>query len=256
MALLRTYSILFALILSTFSMAAQAQGLLLPEGSFQLAQTDPDEAFDPFSDYSEFDEASDEEADVNFFRNGRFFTFGVALGSRNFTGNMGTVYGQGSTYGLNLTYFFDLRSAITMSYMTGDHSVGFTTNSGSFNYTGNVSLSSFNFDYKHYFNTQNITRGLADLNPYALIGFGQFYRSYSLDNWSGIVRDSTMGVNLGAGLEIPLLRRKAFMGIQAAYHNANFGDENSMFIKNGAEKLDRTISGDDFDLLFILGMNF
>ena len=48
--------------------------------SYLLAQTDPEEAYDPFTDYSEFDEASDEEADINFFRNGRFFTVGLAMG--------------------------------------------------------------------------------------------------------------------------------------------------------------------------------
>lgn len=229
---------------------AQAQS----QGSYLLAQTDPDEAFDPFSDYSEFDEASDEEADINFFRNGRFFTIGVIGGMRNFTGNMSKVYGSGATYGLTMTYFFDLRSALAMTYITGDHGVNFTANGGATTYTGNVSISSINFDYKHYFNTQNITRGLADLNPYALLGFGQFYRTYSIDSFGGSPRDATMGVNLGAGLEIPLMRRKGFLGVQGAYHLVNFSDENSNFV--GADRLDSTISGDFFDLVMILGMNF
>lgn len=224
------------------------------QGSYLLAQTDPDEAFDPFSDYSEFDEASDEEADINFFRNGRFFTLGVVAGMRNFTGNLGSAYSQGASYGLSLTYFFDLRSALALNFVTGDHGVDFTVNNGSKNYTGNVSMSSLSFDYKHYFNTQNITRGLADLNPYALLGFGQFYRSYSLDNFEGTARDATMGVNIGAGLEIPLMRRKAFLGIQGAYHLVNFADENGQYV--GSERLDRRLSGDFYDVLLILGMNF
>ena len=40
----------------------------------QNTQNIDEESFDPFSDYSEFDESSDEEADINFFRNGRFLT--------------------------------------------------------------------------------------------------------------------------------------------------------------------------------------
>lgn len=220
--------------------------------SYLIAQSDPDEAFDPFSDYSEFDEASDEEADINFFRNGRFFTVGVIGGMRNFTGNWKDIYGQGPTYGIAITYFFDLRSAFSLSFLTGDHSVKFDTNLTQ--YSGNVSISSLNFDYKHYFNTQNITRGLADLNPYLLVGFGQFYRTYSLDNYEGSARDSTMGLNLGLGLEIPMMRRKGFLGVQGAYHAVNFSDENKQFV--GAGKLTKTISGDFMDLLLIVGMNF
>lgn len=239
--------------------AKASPSLLGPEGSFQVAQADPDEAFDPFSDYSEFDEASDEEADINFFRNGRFFTLGLLLGTRQFTGNMGSIYGQGAAYGLSITYFFDLRSALSLTYMTGDHSVNFTANNGhgglnGDGYHGTVSISAISFDYKHYFNTQNITRGLADLNPYMLVGFGQYYRSYSIENFPGTAQDSTMGVNLGAGIEIPLMKRKSFLGLQGAYHSANYADENNQLVNS--QKLDKTISGDDFDLLLILGMNF
>ena len=37
------------------------------------AQYEGDDVYDPFADYSEFEENSQEEADINFFRNGRFF---------------------------------------------------------------------------------------------------------------------------------------------------------------------------------------
>ena len=52
-----------------FSMAAQAQAEP-QKPSYLLAQAEVDDSYDPFSDYSEFDEASDEEADINFFRHG------------------------------------------------------------------------------------------------------------------------------------------------------------------------------------------
>lgn len=69
------------------STSASASELYLQNPSYLIAQSDPDEAFDPFTDYSEFDESSDEEADINFFQNGRFFTFGLITGTRGFTGN-------------------------------------------------------------------------------------------------------------------------------------------------------------------------
>lgn len=223
-------------------------------GSYLLAQSDPDEAFDPFADYSEFDEASEEEADINFFRNGRFFTVGLAGGLRNFTGNFAEQYQSGPAYGLILTYFFDLRTAFSLSFLTGDHSVEFTTNNKANTYTGNVSLTSINMDFKYYFNTQNATRGLAALNPYGILGFAQYYRSYSIDNFGADSRDSTMGVDLGAGLEIPMMRRRAFLGIQGTYHLVNFADESKNFLGN--ERLDQRLTGDYINLLFILGMNY
>lgn len=222
---------------------------------YLLAQVDPDEAYDPFTDYSEFDEESDEEADINFFRNGRFFTIGLAGGTRGFTGNFADAYGAGPTFGIFLSYFFDLRLALSLGFQTGDHGVGFTVNNGSKTYTGNVSLTAINFDLKYYLNTQNVTRGLADLNPYLLAGLGQFYRTYTISGLDGFSRDSTMGFDIGAGLEIPLMRKKAYLGIQAAYHYVNFSDENKSFI-DGTEKLDKNLAGDFYDFLVILGMNF
>lgn len=223
--------------------------------SYLLSQVDPDEAYDPFTDYSEFDEESDEEADINFFRNGRFFTIGLLGGYRGFTGNFADAYAGSPTFGISLSYFFDLRLALSLGFQTGDHAVGFTVNNQAKTYTGNVSITSINFDLKYYMNTQNVTRGLADLNPYLLAGFGQFYRTYTIAGLDGFSRDSTMGFDLGAGLEIPLMRKKAYLGIQGAYHYVNFSDENKSYVA-GTEKLDKNLDGDFYDFLMILGMNF
>lgn len=238
-----------------FALATPNFALAKDEKSYLMAQVDPDEAYDPFTDYSEFDEESDEEADINFFRNGRFFTIGLAGGSRGFTGNFADAYGSAPTFGIYLTYFFDLRLAMSLSFQTGDHPVAFTVNNNSKTYSGNVSLTAMNFDLKYYMNTQNVTRGLADLNPYLIGGFGQFYRTYTIAGLDGFSRDSTMGLDLGVGLEIPLMRKKAFLGLQGTYHYVSFGDENKSYI-DGTEKLDKNLTGDFYNFLVILGMNF
>ncbi|KHD88916.1 MAG: hypothetical protein OM95_07185 [Bdellovibrio sp. ArHS] len=245
---------LLAFLLGTFA----APSLALAQSdhkSYLLSQVDPDEAYDPFTDYSEFDEESDEEADINFFRNGRFFTIGLAGGYRGFTGNFADAYEAAPTFGIFLSYFFDLRLAMTLGFQTGDHAVKFTVNNQSQTYTGNVSITSVNVDLKYYLNTQNVTRGLADLNPYILGGLAQFYRTYTIAGLDGFSRDSTMGFDLGAGLEIPLMRKKAYLGIQGTYHYVNFSDENKSYV-DGSEKLDKNLTGDFYNFLFILGMNF
>ena len=80
-----------------YSHAAQAES---NHGRYLIAQTDPDESYDPFTDYSEFDEESDEEADINFFRNGRLVTVGMSAGFSGFTGNRAQIYDPGPDIGV------------------------------------------------------------------------------------------------------------------------------------------------------------
>jgi len=220
-----------------------------------FAEADMDDSYDPFSDYSEFDEASDEEADINFFRNGRFVTVGFALGMRGFTGQLNKMYGSGPTYGLFLSYFFDMRLALELGFQTGDHNFEVATISERL--AGNVSLTFIHMNLKYYFNTQNVTRGLADLNPYVLGGFSQVYRTYTIEGGDVPSREATVGVNGGVGIEIPIMRRKAFFGAQATYRYVNFKDENSP-ITNSQTGTNFGVKpqGDSFDLLGILGMSF
>lgn len=234
--------------------------LLFLLSGLSYSQSESSDAFDPFSDYSEFDQDSDEEADVNFFKNGRLLTIGLAAGPRQFTENMSKVYGSGPNFGIQISYFFDLKTALGVGIMTGDSSLKFSTLSGTTtnNYSGNVSFSSINFNLKYFLNTQNVTKGLADINPYILGGFSQWYRTITLSELSSQSRENVMGADLGLGVEIPLMRRKAFLGFQATYHYINFADENKEFLFNGStnELLERKINGDLIDLLFIVGLNF
>lgn len=217
------------------------------------AQSEPEEAYDPFADYSEFDEASDEEADINFFRNGRFLTVGLAVGPQTFTQGMSDAYGDGPTMGLQLSYFFDMSLAMQLGLMSGDHSVKIDTSGG--DYTGTVDFGELNFYVKYYLSTQNMIKGLANLSPYIIGGFSQVTRTYSIAEYSESSRDTTTSTDIGFGIEVPLLRRKSFFGIQAVYHYINFTDENKRFF-NGVDVLDKKINGDFINWSFILGMNF
>lgn len=223
-----------------------------------LAQADGDDAYDPFSDYSEFDVASDEEADINFFRNGRFFVLGFAGGMRTFTDNLAKLYGSGPTYGLFLTFFFDLRFAVQAGFLTGDYAYELSTPNGKT--LGNVSMTFLDFSLKYFFNTQNVTRGLADLNPYLIGGFSQVYRTTSISSAVGgdaTGRDATLGMIGGLGIEIPLMRKKAFFGIQSIYRYVDFKDENQALI-DPVTQLPTSVkpTGDSYDIMGIIGLNF
>lgn len=223
--------------------------------TFAQAQYDGEDAYDPFADYSEFDEASEEEADINFFRHGRFFTIGFGGGFRGFTENMAKVYTSDPTYGLFMSYFFDLRAAVQVGFLTGDHAFEFSHPVEKV--AGNVSMTIISVDYKYFLSSQNVTRGLADLNPYFVGGLAQVYRTISITGDSGGGRDATMGLSIGAGLEIPIMRKKSFFGLQGTYRYFNFKDENK-FVELPQSRFQTTtrINGDSFDIVFLLGSNF
>lgn len=228
-----------------------------PQGSYLLAQAESgDDAYDPFADYSEFDENSDEEADINFFRNGRFFTVGLNLGMRGFTQELGKLYSSGPTYGLFLSYFFDLRLALQLGFLTGDHDFKMTGATQTDSLSGNVSMTFIDLDLKYYFNTQNVTRGLADLNPYIIGGISQVYRSYTLDGSDGMAKDATTGLNAGVGLEIPIMRRSAFFGVQGVYRYFKFKDADTQIPVPSGNPTGIYPRGNSFDFTAILGLSF
>lgn len=237
-----------------------------------LAQTsDVDEAFDPFSDYNEFEQDADEEADINFFKNGRYLTLGLQLGYRGFTGGgFAQAYTPSAVYGVQFSYFFDIQIAGSLGFSMGDHNVQFQSftdaalTNVSNTYTGTVNIQTIDVNVKYYFNTENVTKGLADLNPYLIVGAGSYKRTYNLSNQLSVPPDNVIGFKAGLGLEIPLLRHRAYLGFQGSYHYVQFPDENKHFIEEGSNGIGApatnpvspSLDGDIFDISAIIGINF
>ncbi|MGE4133961.1 MAG: hypothetical protein AB7F86_20155 [Bdellovibrionales bacterium] len=226
----------------------------------QVAQFDADDTYDPFADYSEFDEAQDEEADINFFRNGRFVTIGFTGGMRGFTEGLGLMYRSSPAFGLYLSYFFDLRFAVQFSFLTSDHTFRISGPSGQVA-TGNVSITTYGLDIKYYVNTQNVTKGLAAFNPYLIGGFARVDRTTSLrdpngDVLTGFGREGAMGFNIGLGIELPMLRNKMYFGAQGMYELVTFQNENSQVVFASGEQTGKYPNGDVWTALGILGVNF
>ena len=250
--------VLFSLLLSLFHQHSYAQS------------TDIDEGFDPFSDYNETEQTAEEEADINFFKNGRLLTLGLMVGYRGFTDGFSQGYSSALAWGFQFSYFFDLQLATSLSYSTSDSGVDFYSyNDAAFtsiseHYTGNVNIQTFDLNVKYYFNTENVTRGLADLNPYLLGGVGQFTRTYNLSKELPLAPDRPIGFKIATGIEIPLMRHRAYLGLQATYHYVQFPDENNDRIEE--EKVGQPepvlspvrprLNGDMYDLTTTIGVNF
>lgn len=231
-----------------------AKHLAIP--GLKVAQFDADDTYDPFADYSEFDEAQEEEADINFFRHGRFVTIGFLGGYRGFTQGLGSIYTPSFDFGLLLSYFFDLRFAMQFSYQTSDHGFHVTTVDGHQSATGTVGLTDFSLDMKYYINTQNVTKGLAKFNPYFIGGFAFVQRSTHIDGISTFGKENAMGFDLGAGIEFPMMKNKMYFGAQAMYQLINFPDKNTEILFDGKAPTHTYPNGDSYTLLGIIGVNF
>ncbi|CAN5647153.1 hypothetical protein BH10BDE1_BH10BDE1_12020 [soil metagenome] len=216
-----------------------------------------DDSYDPFADYSEFDEAVDEEEDLNFFRNGRMLTLGFIGGVRGWTGTLSKIYTSNMSFGLFLCYFFDLRFALQFGFLTSDHTLNVASSTGAFTtIRGNVNMTDITANLKYYFNTQNVTRGLADLNPYILGGLSQIYRTTTVSGETDYGKDSAFAANIGAGLEVPMMRNKLFVGLQAVYQYVMFTDEAKIMVDTNSVSTGVSPAGDSFTVLGVLGVNF
>lgn len=221
--------------------------------SAQPADDGAFDTYDPFADYSEFEQASEEEADINFFRNGRFFTLGAMGGYRSFTGILGEIEKPAPAFGIYISYFFDLRFAIQLSYLTGDHA--FALNAAGQEIRGSRSVQEIGFGIKYFLNTQNVTRGLAAINPYILMGMNQVYRSIKYDSAVGVARDGALGFSGSFGLEIPMMRNKMYFGAEATYMYVSFPDENNQIVV-GTTQTGVYPRGDMIRFMGLIGVNF
>lgn len=223
------------------------------EKPLMLAQVSDDDSYDPFADYSDFEQSADEEEDENFFRNGRLLTVGMIMGYRGFLGNQKLVYSSNMGFGLFISYFFDLRFAMQFGFLSSDHNL--SAKGPNETVSGSVGYQDFSISFKYFINTQNVTRGLADLNPYLIVGFSNTYRTISLSSQLLPAKDSGFGGLVGAGIEIPISRNKMYFGFQGLYEMIPFTYEGDIKESTGTTT-GYNLAGSTYTILGILGVNF
>lgn len=254
-------SIFTALLLLSVGLTSTAHA------QFGEEDVSADDTYDPFADFSEFEPNADEEADIHFFKNGRFFNFAFLLGGRAWTQTLGEYVEPAPVYGLYLAYFFDIRSALQVTFLHGEHNItippgtgpsadgGITPGDEYEGFAGNVAMSVISIDFKYYFNTSNITRGFADLNPYIIGGFSMNQRTISIAGEAALAKSDPMGAELGFGIEVPIARNKMYLGIQGMYHYVTFPDENEGLMDHDTQTGIK-LNGDYFQGLVVIGVNF
>ena len=247
----RLQILIFSLLLVT--PRAFAENISLLPGKL-VSQLDGDEAYDPFADYSEFEESADEEADMNFFKNGRFFTVGLIIGWRGFTNDYDRIWGASPNFGIFLSYFFDLKFALALGYSSSDHIQA--VRGPSENLVANVNIQSLDVQMRYYLITQNVTKGLAPFNPYVIAGLTRFTRMTKLSGSPAGSSDGAMGFDAGMGMEIPLMRNKMFLGAQAYYQYVQWPDEGVEIMQSDNTTSGVAPKGDTYTAMGIIGINF
>lgn len=221
-------------------------------------QADGLDSYDPFADYSEFEENSQEEADIHFFRNGRFFNVGFLLGAQFFTESYGTFVDPAIAPGFFFVYFFNLRFAAQLEYNNANHrlEIPANPNNPSAEVLGTITHGTIALHFKIYLNTQNITRGLANLNPYLIVGPAQIYRTFRVSSASQVGKDNSTALDMGGGIEIPIMKNRMYIGAQAYYRLASFPAEDVIIQDEFLQPTGVSLKGDEIDVQFVLGVNF
>ena len=239
-------------------------------------------AYDPFADYSEFENTADEQKNINFFQHGRFITLGVQGGVKLFTMNMASFYNIGPSYGGYLNYFFDMNFAIQFAITASSHYIAFNiggappaattggtgqTGATTSNYAcvansptcflGSADFISMGIDFKYFLDKSLFTKSFQWLAPYFFIGVlrSSLIMTATYGQVGEFVDDSGYGVNMGLGLEFHFLK-KIHIGLQYAFQFVTLNREYMPLSLSGGKNLNFRPYGDWMNINMILGVNF
>ena len=221
-----------------------------------IAQNDeePDSTYDPFVDYSEFENTAEEQKSINFFQTGRFLSIGAQGGVQLFTQNMALLYEAGPVYGGYLNYFFNLYFALQFSVLLSTHNITLES------FVGGADFLSINLDFKYLFDRKLFHRSMHWLQPFVLFGFGHSKVTMvaTLTDQTGFYEDSGYGLNIGGGLEF-LFSKFIYAGLLYTFRFVNFQEE-ALPITITFADTQRTVNfapfGDWMHVSMILGVNF
>ena len=87
-------------------------------------------------------------------------------------------------------------------------------------------------------------------------GISQIYRTTTVSGNNNFGKDSAFGADIGAGIELPMMRNKMYFGAQALYQIINFADANKDYYDANNNDTGIKGSGSSFTIMGILGINF
>ena len=94
------------------------------------------------------------------------------------------------------------------------------------NANNQVKMIGYGMHLKYYIDVRDKSAALSFSNPFISVGIGAISKSTS-NNGSGstdVTSDSTLSIDLGGGLEFPIVYKKTYFILEAMYHTQNFAD--------------------------------
>ena len=237
---------------------SETKQLLAENTNTNPINTNAINAFDPFADYSEFENTEEEMEDIYFFQNSRFLTLGIKGGLKLFTLNMAQLYMPGPVYSIYLNYFFDTQFSFQFETTLSTHRVVLQSEVGSL--WGNGDFFSMGVAFRYFINTLLFTKRFQWFQPYFILGV--FHSSVTvaatLTEQAGTARDTGFGLDMGAGIEF-LIARKLHLGIQYSFQFITLQKEALPLTFNtgtGISDSEFRPYGDWMHISALLGVNF
>lgn len=254
----------FLLLLLAGSKLALAENLLFKDSQKQwlIAQNEQnvESTYDPFVDYSEFENTAEEQKSINFFQTGRFLSVSAQGGVQFFTQNMAAIYEVGPIFGGHLNYFFNLSFALQFGVLLSTHNI-ILQSSGGQPFIGGVDFLSLSLDFKYLFDRKLFHRSMHWLQPFLFLGFGHSKVTMvaTLTDQPGFYEDSGFGFNIGGGFEF-LFSKKVYAGLLYTFRYINFSEEARPIAITTQDSQTKIIDfapfGDWMHVTMILGVNF
>ncbi len=178
----------------------------------------------PYLDYGDFNMNEEENEDSVYFQYGRFFGVSLGLGYQTATGNRGKLYESAfPRLDLRIEYWFSFNFAFEMGVDFVNQN--FADPSG---VPTSVKMVGYYGRLKYYLDIRDSSAALAFANPFLSAGVGAISKSESTSQTSTPSSDSTLSIDLGGGLEFPIVYRKTYFIIEGMYHTQNFADSNTV----------------------------
>ena len=173
----------------------------------------------PYLEYGDFNMAEEENEDALYFQYGRFFGLSLGLGYQTATGNRGKLYEPAiPRFDIRIHYWFSFNFAMDLGVFFANHS---------FTYAGSdyqTKLIGYGIHLKYYFDVKDSSAALTFANPFIEGGAGAWSFAQTQAGSTQPDSDSTLSIDVGGGLEFPIVHKKTYFILEALYHTQNFVD--------------------------------
>lgn len=202
---------------------------------------------DYYDDYSSFTQDYEDLDDETRAVFGKFFQTTVYAGTGLFTGELGAANSAGVNIGVKFIYYFDPTWAAEIGGFWIQHASAYTPeNTGA---AGNLNLSTRLIpivgSLRYAFDTQNMPRGLAQMNPYLSAGGALVFRQEAVSgtpnipNYDAVVQtrysegaifgSTNFGLHVGGGAEFDVYKNRVFAGLDLRYYMMFWSDASLRF---------------------------